>query len=116
MGGLCCVDLSGSILTFRPDTLLMLKGKEHKSFGPCLVMQLHANRIAYDACTWCNFCCLCGSCRGVLAFSHIHTMEENGNDITIVMKDGWKIDIVGLQKDERHQIINTFSENTAFLP
>eukprot|EP01083_Nonionella_stella_P170125 578250_1 len=116
MGGCCCLDISGSALTCHPNELIMIKGKETKSFGRCVVLQVFENRLAYDGCNCFNFCCLCQCCRGIIAFTQIHTVAHKGNDIAIVMKDGWKVDIVGLSREEREVIINMFSENTSFLP
>mmetsp|Transcript_22151 Transcript_22151/g.35529 ORF Transcript_22151/g.35529 Transcript_22151/m.35529 type:complete len:116 (-) Transcript_22151:14-361(-) len=114
--GCCFGDLSGSVLTFSPKALVREKGSAKEEYSGCVRMHLYGNRFTYDGFPCCSFCCLCGCCRGTIAFSGIHTLEVVHNDIVLVMKDGSKIEFGPLTKEDCKVIQDTYSENAQFLP
>eukprot|EP01083_Nonionella_stella_P262388 892286_1 len=91
MGCCFCLDISGSILSFNPSHFRKDKANNTEKYNGCASMALYGNRLTYDGCPCCQFCCLCAVCRGSIFFNNIHTLEDSNNDIIIVTKDGAKI-------------------------
>ena len=107
-----CLDISGSILTFNPSKLTREKGNVKNTYSGCLRMSLYSNRINYDGFPCCSCCCLCGCCRGVIAFNHIQKMQVTNDKNTkkvmsIMMDNGYEFRFGPLSTKECEIIQNT---------